>query len=326
MPGRQLFPLVQGTMEFEIQDADSFAEQFSRRFMPLKIQPVSAREKIGVRGVFSVVPGLEFSNMNFSGNFSMLPQASFDSFTFMFSHQGAITFGAGERAISGSQNIALAAESICYDSLVLSPGYASSALVIRRALMIERLAILLDRPIVVHPKFASMIDLDLDGLAALRSLLSFLTAAPFVDELNRTKLTGLRLREMLVDLVLETWPHTYSEALRRPPPLIAPRSVKLARDFINEHPHVHATGTELAALTGVSLRSLQVGFRRFIGSSISTYQRQVRLERARDDLARNPESAIDEVALRWGFTNTSRFSRYFKGAFGVSPRDITRRR
>lgn len=107
---------------------------------------------------------------------------------------------------------------------------------------------------------------------------------------------------------------------------IAPRTVKFAIDFINEHPHLSPSGSELAALTGVSLRSLQTGFRRFIGSSITAYQRQVRLDRAREELLRNPSTSIENIALYWGFTNVSRFSRYFKAAFCVSPLEVARRR
>lgn len=131
-----------------------------------------------------------------------------------------------------------------------------------------------------------------------------------------------RLQEMLVDAVLEVWPHNYTEALQRPGPLIAPRHVKLAVDYIREHPDALVSGAELAALTNVSLRALQEGFRRFVGSSTVSYQRQVRLERAYEALLHNGSQSVSEVSLALGFSNVGRFCQYFQDAYGVSPADV----
>ncbi|WP_374552675.1 helix-turn-helix domain-containing protein [Sphingobium yanoikuyae] len=59
---------------------------------------------------------------------------------------------------------------------------------------------------------------------------------------------------------------------------------------------------------------------------MTAYQRQIRLDRAREELIRNPSASIEEIALRWGFTNAGRFSRYFKAGFGVSPAKMANRR
>ncbi len=324
MPKRVAAQLVQGAMEFELQDADSLTEQFSRRFAPLKIETASIKERVGVSGLYGVMPGLEFNHMQFSGKFTLIPQQRFDAISFFFSTTGTLTFHHGRDASTASPNMALAADSASCDALDISRGHASSAIIIRRSLLVERLAILLGRPIIEQPRFEPMIDLQWERLIALRSLVSCITTPEFSLELNRTNLTAMRLRDMLVDMVLETWPNTYTECLRRPPPTIAPRTVKLAINFINEHPNVNPGGEELAALSGVSLRSLQEGFQRFMGSSITAYQRQVRLGRARDDLVNDPSSSIEEIARRWGFSNAGRFSRYFKEAYGVSPAELAR--
>jgi transcriptional regulator GlxA family with amidase domain len=134
-----------------------------------------------------------------------------------------------------------------------------------------------------------------------------------------------RLREMLVDAVLEAWPHNFSEALRRPAPMVAPRHVKLAVEFIQAHPEQLVSGVDLARLSHVSQRALQEGFRRFVGMSIVAYQRQVRLERAYEVLKQRGSGSVTEVALRFGFSNVGRFCQYFQGAFGVSPAGLRSR-
>ena len=100
--------------------------------------------------------------------------------------------------------------------------------------------------------------------------------------------------------------------------------MKLAMAYLHEHPARLVSGTELAGLANVSLRALQDGFRRFAGTSIVGYQRQVRLESARQVLARGEGGSVAEVALRHGFSNAGRFAQYFQRAFGVSPAEVRR--
>jgi AraC-like DNA-binding protein len=57
--------------------------------------------------------------------------------------------------------------------------------------------------------------------------------------------------------------------------------------------------------------------------SLSSYILKLRLERCREDLL-NPalgHKSITDIAYSWGFNNSNHFSRAFKRAFGVSPRD-----
>jgi AraC-like DNA-binding protein len=50
------------------------------------------------------------------------------------------------------------------------------------------------------------------------------------------------------------------------------------------------------------------------------------LERARRDLSDPAQSsvAVHDIAERWGYTQQSVFSRSFRSAYGVSPRDYRR--
>jgi hypothetical protein len=48
------------------------------------------------------------------------------------------------------------------------------------------------------------------------------------------------------------------------------------------------------------------------------YLRQVRLDRARDDLAQ-AHGTVADIAYYWGFTNLSRFARAYRDRFGEFP-------
>lgn len=56
--------------------------------------------------------------------------------------------------------------------------------------------------------------------------------------------------------------------------------------------------------------------------SISGTIRTLRLERSAHDLLRPNRPSVLEVALRWGFSDLSHYSRLFKSRFGVSPREF----
>ncbi|MFD4701025.1 helix-turn-helix transcriptional regulator [Streptomyces niveus] len=59
------------------------------------------------------------------------------------------------------------------------------------------------------------------------------------------------------------------------------------------------------------------------GTSPAAWIRHRRLERCRLDLA-NPRlnaRPIQAIAERWGFTNPTHFSRLFRAAYGIPPRD-----
>ncbi len=77
----------------------------------------------------------------------------------------------------------------------------------------------------------------------------------------------------------------------------------------------------VAGALGVSASYLQHAFQS-ARTTVGGYIRQRRLERCRGDFA-DPLRAgeqIREIAMRWGFSDMPHFSRAFRQAFGVSPR------
>ncbi|SCG56930.1 transcriptional regulator, AraC family [Micromonospora echinaurantiaca] len=75
----------------------------------------------------------------------------------------------------------------------------------------------------------------------------------------------------------------------------------------------------VAAANHISVRYLHKLFERD-GITVRRWIQQRRLEQCRRELA-GRDALVSAVAQRWGFVNTSHFSRTFKAAYGVSPRD-----
>lgn len=81
----------------------------------------------------------------------------------------------------------------------------------------------------------------------------------------------------------------------------------------------------VAARHSMSLRRLQLLFRER-GESVAAMIRRRRLQHCREDLADPGQLAVPvhTVALRWGFTNASVFSRLFRDTYGASPSEFRR--
>lgn len=83
----------------------------------------------------------------------------------------------------------------------------------------------------------------------------------------------------------------------------------------------------LAAISGVTGRSLQQSFRDSVGMSPMAYQLRSRLERVRNELLfREPASTkIADIAAKYGFTHLGRFAAQYAREFDERPSDTLRR-
>ena len=107
----------------------------------------------------------------------------------------------------------------------------------------------------------------------------------------------------------------------------APGIVRRVIDRIEAEPELPWSAGDMAEVAGVSVRRLQEGFHRYLGESPRAYLTRVRLKRARDDLQKRPDAGtVADIALRWGFTHTSRFAAAYRRAYGEQPSDTLRRR
>jgi transcriptional regulator GlxA family with amidase domain len=98
--------------------------------------------------------------------------------------------------------------------------------------------------------------------------------------------------------------------------------LRLAVEFVHEHADEQLTAADIARAADMSVRTLQQVMSDNLGSSPTTYLRDVRLDRVRQDLlSATPASArVSEVARQWGFGNLGRFSSAYVARFGEYPR------
>jgi transcriptional regulator GlxA family with amidase domain len=133
--------------------------------------------------------------------------------------------------------------------------------------------------------------------------------------------------EYLLTLLLHQHPHNYSEELAGPSPVPVPGVVRRAERYMTENAGTAITVPDVAAAVGVSVRSLQHGFRQWRNTTPNEFLRQTRLRLVHVELCRSGEEGdVTSVALRHGFTHLGRFSAYYQSAFGELPSTTLRRR
>jgi len=102
------------------------------------------------------------------------------------------------------------------------------------------------------------------------------------------------------------------------PPL--PRGVRRALEAMRAEAGRDWSVADLAAVAGLSGRTLQRQFRIFLGQSPHAALRDIRFDCARRELLRvSPEARVMDVALRWGFTHFGRFSIEYRRRYGETP-------
>lgn len=104
-------------------------------------------------------------------------------------------------------------------------------------------------------------------------------------------------------------------------PAVAPRVIRRADQLISDHAQETLTVVDIAAAVGISVRSLQEGFRRHLDTTPTERLRHARLTGVHAELrSADPSSAtVSRLAHSWGFTHLGRFARDYRRLFGESP-------
>ena len=144
-----------------------------------------------------------------------------------------------------------------------------------------------------------------------------LTTVPAMSrQLGRVIMAGL--------LVSQT--HNYTEALTRPRAVPGSKPIRNALELIESQPADIESVTDIAAAVGLSVRALDDGFHRFVGTPPMTYLRQVRMARAHEELlaADSERTTASAVARKWGFGHYGRFAAEYARRFGRKPSETLR--
>ena len=148
----------------------------------------------------------------------------------------------------------------------------------------------------------------------------------YEESLFYQPLIAEQLRSTVLGGLLLSVPHRYHEELTGPATAGPPRAIRRVVDAVHDQPERAFTVTDLARLAGMSVRSLQEGFRRHVGTAPMAYLQQVRLGRAHEALRRADPTRVTVAAIahRWGFAHLGRFASAYRNRYGESPSETLR--
>jgi AraC-like DNA-binding protein len=199
---------------------------------------------------------------------------------------------------------------------------------ISRTALEGELAALLGRTVKGPIGLPPAIDVGAGTAQSWRRLLELLTAERAdPGSLIWRPVIAEQLRRSVLNGLLLSVHHPYTEELSATPPTSPPRTVQRVVDAIHDAPEQAFTVTDLATIAGVSVRTLQEGFRRYVGCAPMAYLQSVRLGRAHEALQREDPARVTvaAVAHRSGFAHLGRFATAYRARFGVSPSETLRR-
>ncbi|MEG3636535.1 helix-turn-helix transcriptional regulator [Micromonospora palythoicola] len=98
-------------------------------------------------------------------------------------------------------------------------------------------------------------------------------------------------------------------------------ALRRATMFIEEYADRDIGAADIAAAAQVSLRTLQLAFRRHLDTTPMAHLRRVRLDRAHRELmqADPRRETVSAIASRWGFLSHSRFTARYHATYGFPP-------
>jgi len=199
--------------------------------------------------------------------------------------------------------------------------YARFRICISEHAVREQLAGLLgDFP--VRPlEFASAMDLTNGfGRRFARHVLAAAEDFERTNSIMASPVTIVSFEQFIISELLLYHPHNYTEALGRVTRSIATRDVKRAIDYMHANLGAPLTINAIADTAGVAGQTLFKHFRDAYGISPMRYVRNLRFEKARQELLNAKAGArITEIASHWGFGHLGRFAVEYRLRFGESP-------
>lgn len=95
--------------------------------------------------------------------------------------------------------------------------------------------------------------------------------------------------------------------------------IRLALQWLEQHPDEMPVISELARMTRLSLTSFHAHFKRVTGCSPKDFGLRQRIEAAAARLIERPELSVTQVAHALGFSSSQYFATVFRRYFGITP-------
>lgn len=182
-----------------------------------------------------------------------------------------------------------------------------------------------------HDTVALLDHRPVDDAAArrLRAAIAHLDEVVLADPVSAANalVLGAASRYVAAQL-LAAFPNTSAGAGRSDSRDAHPLALRRAIAYVDANAASDLSPAQIAAAASVSIRALQVAFRRHLDTTPMAYVRETRMARVRAQLAAavvGDGTSVGDVAARWGFSHQGHFGVAYRKAYGETPSTTLRR-
>ena len=306
-------------------DVDEAAESIGRIFCPHALDPLRhSWPDFHALHNCAAFDGLSVNYVAYGGSVSIDPGCLDRFFLLQVPIRGRAQIQTGGREVASAPGqIASLLSPTLPTRMVWQDNCAQLILLVDRRQVENRAAALAERP--AGPvEFEPHIDLDTPFGRALQFQIEYLVdlaeRGGSASDLSPVIMTTLR--ESILGLLLVGQRHNLSDVINRSAPHreTLPAVFKRAWDSLEAHAAEPLDLERLARVSGIGVRSLQLGFKRHFGVSISGALLDIRLEHLKARLLNaHPGERITDIAFDLGFTHLSRMASVYRAKFGECP-------
>lgn len=328
LQGAATSAVATASMRLVSQDADEIVHALSHGLAPHRMRLRDRCQRLNTRVSAVTLAGATLADLSYGADVDIAVRELNDHYLIHAATSGTTQILApGKTTVLHSGNVTIT----CPGE---KPVYQMSANCQHVAVRLERSSLesyfgrALDRPVTRPILFTAQVHEGTDFCTAWRNLvLHIREQAMVLPQLFASPALQNHYSAALLELLFRLAPHSCTESLEREKNAAAsPWHVRRARAIIESRLSGALSVASIARETGVSVRSLQHGFRRSYGVTPLEYIRQQRLERFHASLqTASPSASVTELMLEHGVVNFGRFAQYYRSRYGCRPSDTLRR-
>jgi AraC-like DNA-binding protein len=312
--------------------SDSFSETHQRmcaRFIPHQMRRLSHAGPFNAHYASLAFPSFDISLVTYSGEVCIEgpPPTHFLCLQFTLAGECLVGAGAPQHRIGPAQLHVMNADTPIYQNML--DGYAQLNIRVDRAALERTLADMTSAPAEKHISFIREpipLDEDLSELISLLSLICESSSRP--GSVLESEAVRLQFDRAFLAVLAGSVPNNYQSRLYERQSRAKPWYVRRAEAFMRNNLRETIGLTDIVAATGVSARTLHMGFRAHHNTSPLNYLKNLRLETVRRCLqgTDTPVRNVTDVALEHGFNHLGKFAGDYRKRFGETPSATLRRR